>query len=494
MATPAELARLRTQLDEAQTEHLQRLLGSWSLLADLAFSDLLLVASVASPTQSSEPQLVVLGQIRPNNRSTLISHDLVGQTVSERRWDLAAESLHTGRLVEGTIEVDDAEEEALVWNVPVRFDGEVIAVLMRIQGSIRGPSSLYERTYLDVFERFCLMISESTFPYADEEVAAEETPRVGDGAIVVDARGRVEYATPNAVNALHRMGVFSPPDGSLFDELGVDATFVSTALTTGRPVIEEIERRPDVAVLAHCVPLLSSGAVTGALILLRDVTDLRRLDRLVLSKDAAIREVHHRVKNNLQTISALLRLQARRTEAEDGRQALLEAERRIRSIAIVHEILSKEPGDQVPFDEIIRSLVQMAEDSVVSMHPIEISVHGDLGEATADIATPLAVALAEILQNAVEHGFVGESDPLRVGHIGLELGHDRETLWAEIVDNGVGLPAEFNIDSTASLGISIVRDLICTQLQGELTMATVSGEAEGGTRVSLKVPLSHRGS
>ena len=224
------------------------------------------------------------------------------------------------------------------------------------------------------------------------------------------------------------------------------------------------------------------------------MTDLRRLDRLVLSKDAAIREVHHRVKNNLQTISALLRLQARRTEAEDGRQALLEAERRIRSIAIVHEILSKEPGDQVPFDEIIRSLVQMAEDSVVSMHPIEISVHGDLGEATADIATPLAVALAEILQNAVEHGFVGESDPLRVGHIGLELGHDRETLWAEIVDNGVGLPAEFNIDSTASLGISIVRDLICTQLQGELTMATVSGEAEGGTRVSLKVPLSHRGS
>ncbi len=493
MATPAELARLRTELNEDQTEHLQRLLGSWSLLADLAFSDLLLVAPVAQPSTAHDHQLVVLGQIRPNNRSTLISRDLVGQTMPEKRWDLAAEALHSGRLIEGTIELEDVEEDVEVWNVPVRFNDEVVAVLIRVQGSIRGPSSLYERTYLDAFERFCIMISESTFPYPFEEAAAEETPRVGDGAIVVDSKGRVEYATPNAVNALHRMGVFSPPDGRLFDELGVDASLVSTALISGRPIVEEIERRPDVAVLAHCLPLLSEGTVTGALILLRDVTDLRRLDRLVLSKDAAIREVHHRVKNNLQTISALLRLQARRTEAGSGQQALLEAERRIRSIAIVHEILSKEPGDQVPFDEIIRSLVQMAEDSVVALHPIEISVHGELGEATADIATPLAVALAEVLQNAVEHAFAGETDPSRVGHIGVELGHEKELLWAEITDNGIGLPEQFDIDATSSLGLSIVRDLVETQLQGALTMETVNKEGETGTKVSVRIPLFSKG-
>ena len=451
MATPSELARLRTELDHDQTEHLQRLLGSWSLLADLSFSDLLLVAPVSSPPPGTGPQLVVLGQVRPNNRSTLISQDLVGQTVFEQRWDLAAEALHTGRLVKGSMFDTELDEAVPVWNVPVRHRNVVIGVLVRIQGPLRGTASMYERTYLDVFERFCTMISESTFPFQDEEVAAEETPRVGDGAIVVDGDGRVELATPNAINALHRLGIFSPPDGSRFDGLGVDAHLVQLALESGRPVVEEIERRPDVAVLAHCVPLLETGQVTGALILLRDVTDLRRLDRLVLSKDQAIREVHHRVKNNLQTISALLRLQARRTDDDRGRQSLLEAERRIRSIAIVHEILSREPGDDVEFSEI-----------------------------------------AELLQNAVEHAFVGEGAQGAVGHIGMRLRRERGTLFAEVRDNGRGIPEGFSIDATSSLGLSIVRDLIKAQLEGEMEMTTVPADQGGGTLVSLRVPIIDR--
>ena len=122
----------------------------------------------------------------------------------------------------------------------------------------------------------------------------------------------MEFASPNAMNAFHRMGIHSPPEGRRFADLGIEESAVEWALATGRPVVEEVERRPDVIVLVHCIPLLSHGVVTGAMILLRDVTDVRRLDRLLLSKDAAIREVHHRVKNNLQTISSLLRLQARR--------------------------------------------------------------------------------------------------------------------------------------------------------------------------------------
>ena len=257
-------------------------------------------------------------------------------------------------------------------------------------------------------------------------------------------------------------------------------------------MVEEIERRPDVAVLAHCVPLLETGQVTGALILLRDVTDLRRLDRLVLSKDQAIREVHHRVKNNLQTISALLRLQARRTDDDHGRGALLEAERRIRSIAIVHEILSREPGDDVEFSEIVAALVQMAEDSVLTGRPVEITVIGDLAEVPADIATPLAVALAELLQNAVEHAFVGHGADGAVGHIGMRLRRERGMLYAEVRDNGLGIPEGFTIDGSSSLGLSIVRDLIKAQLEGEMEMRSVPDAEGGGTLVSLTVPVIDR--
>ena len=156
---------------------------------------------------------------------------------------------------------------------------------------------------------------------------------------------------------------------------------------------------------------------------MRDVSDLRQLNRVVLNKEAAVREVHHRVKNNLQTISSLLRLQARRSDVIETHIALQEAERRVRSIAVVHEVLSREPGEEVVFDEIVRSLVLLVEDTVLALHPVEIVVNGEFGTFSTDLATPLAVALAELLTNAVEHAFVdfGGADNEHVGVVTLNL-------------------------------------------------------------------------
>ncbi len=236
---------------------------------------------------------------------------------------------------------------------------------------------------------------------------------------------------------------------------------------------------------------------------MRDVTDVRRLDRLLLSKDAAIREVHHRVKNNLQTISALLRLQARRLPPGGGRVALFEAERRVRSIAIVHEILSREPGDQVPFDEIVTSLIKMAEDSVVSSRRLSFEVNGELGEVPADVATPLAVVLAELVQNAIEHAFAEfeaeEGTEARtqakgadgVGHISVHLESDSATLRLEVCDDGAGLPEGFDLDESQSLGLSIVRDLVRSQLEGTITMRNRrdAGLGQDGTTVTITLPV-----
>ncbi|MGH9075538.1 MAG: histidine kinase dimerization/phosphoacceptor domain -containing protein, partial [Acidimicrobiales bacterium] len=323
-----------------------------------------------------------------------------------------------------------------------------------------------------------------------------------------DEEGRVRYASPNATNALHRMGMYSQLEGRRLYDLGVEESAIEWALASGLPVVEEVERRPDVIVLLHCIPLLAQGDVTGCLVLLRDVTDLRRLDRLLLSKDAAIREVHHRVKNNLQTISALLRLQARRLDAGEGRVALFEAERRVRSISIVHEILSREPTDQVPFDEIVTSLVRMAEDSVVPPLRVTFGVYGELGDVPADIATPLAVVLAELLQNAVEHAFLGakvgdgpDGEPeqdtdgsgrpaVTVGHIDVSLDSREGRLLVEVRDDGAGLPDRFDIDLTQSLGLSIVRDLVRSQLGGSITMRQ-QGDGHPGTVVVLDVPVEH---
>jgi two-component sensor histidine kinase/PAS domain-containing protein len=498
VTTPAELAFQRTSLDDFQLGHLQRLLGTWGILADFSFSDLVLLAPMAAGSGAEDDiTLVVLGQMRPSNSATVVQHDLVGQTVDAAGWPQAIVTIESGEVTRGEIELDSGDEPVRLHCIPVRCEGRLVAVLARLSaGAGRRPGHL-ERTYRDLFERLATMVAESTFPFPSEEVATEEAPRVGDGVVLVDEEGQVRYASPNATNALHRMGMYSHIEGRRLTELGIEESAIEWALASALPVVEEVERRPDVTVLIHCIPLLADGSVTGCLVLLRDVTDVRRLDRLLLSKDAAIREVHHRVKNNLQTISALLRLQARRLPPGGGRVALFEAERRVRSIAIVHEILSREPGDQVPFEEIVTSLIRMAEDSVVLSRKLSFEVIGSLGEVPADVATPLAVVLAELLQNAVEHAYLdaeneddADAASQSVGHIEVHLVNDANGLTLAVADDGSGLPDGFDIDASESLGLSIVRDLVRSQLDGTITMRNRHQVDLGqkGTVVSIELP------
>ena len=189
-------------------------------------------------------------------------------------------------------------------------------------------------------------------------------------------------------------------------ELGFNDSPVRLAYEDRMPVIEEFDQTPNVTLLTRCMPILAGGEVTGGVLLLRDVTEVRKRDKLLLSKDATIREIHHRVKNNLQTISSLLRLQGRRLESPEAKAAVAESVRRIRTIALVHETLSREPGDDVAFLEIVRPLLRLAEEGLQSPdRPVRFTVQGDGGRLPSTIATPLSVVLTELLQNAVDHGF-----------------------------------------------------------------------------------------
>ena len=489
MTTQGELF---TGPDEGHA-HLKRLMASWGMLADLCFADLLLFV----PAPGAEgARFTVIGQMRPTTSQTLHHEDLVGLVIDEVERPLVARAWRQAQLVEGEITMAARGERAKVQCIPVRWRGDLLAVLTRESALAVGrrPGEL-ERVYVQIFDRFARMILNGEFPFETEEGLADEAPRVGDGVLLLDARGRVEYASPNAVNALHRMGIFSNTEGMRLDELGVEETAVQKAFFQAVPVTEEIASVPgEVVVLLRCIPLLEHGEATGALVLMRDVTDVRRRDRLLVSKDETIREVHHRVKNNLQTISSLLRLQARRLPVGGGRTALEEAERRIRSIALVHEILSREPGQQVPFNEIVDQVVRMANDAVVNDQPVRFTVTGEAGELPAEVATPLAVALTELLQNAVEHAFGdADGDGAQAGggpvaevepKVEVSLTNDGGQVTVDVCDNGRGLPEGFSIDATNSLGLSIVRNLVTGQLHGTIEMWT-----DGGTTVQLKLPV-----
>ncbi len=497
MATLAEIAS-QTALEGPGLAHLQRLVGTWGLLSDLCFADLLLFVPVDDP---SSGRFVILGQIRPTTSQTLYREDQIGKVFDSFDRPLVARAWRLGDIIDGEVDLTPAGEVAGVQCIPVRWKDSLLGVLTRESAPSVGrrPGDL-ERVYVEIFDRFARMIIAGEFPFGAEETEPDEAPRVGDGVARLDAQARVDFASPNFVSVLHRMGIHRNTHGARLGEIGFDESTVRAAFAIGLPITEEIERR-DVVVLVRCIPFLEHGRVTGAVVVMRDVSDLRRRDRLLISKDATIREIHHRVKNNLQTISSLLRLHARRLESPEARAALEEAVRRVRSIALVHETLSIGASQEVAFDQIVRPLVRMVEEGLGSEErPVRLEVQGDAGELRAEIATPLAVVLTELLQNAVQHGYptddslghhasVGDLDaeaapPRPVGRVVVSFANDGSELVVRVRDDGVGLPADFTMHGPR-LGLTIVRTLVTTDLGGTIDM-----HSDGGTVVELRVPVS----
>jgi two-component sensor histidine kinase len=469
MGTLADYIRTRADLTPEQAEHLRGLCQSWQVLADLSFSDLLLYVRARG-----DEVFEVVAQLRPFTSQTLYPHDLVGTRVTQPEQPIVERAYREGDiwaqddpvLVDGIPIRMDA--------VPVRFDGRVIGVVTK-EGSpatSRRPGRL-EQVYLDAGDRVSRMIAEGSFPYAER--LGGEWPRIGDGLFVLDAEGRIDWASPNALSSLRRLGVSSNVLGRYLDEIGLGETPVQEALSR-RELRDGELVRGDAHIRLRVMPLFEDERTTRGLVLSRDITEIREKERVISVKDATIREIHHRVKNNLQTIASLLRLQSRRLHSEEAKAALQESVLRIGSIALVHEILSEEPEDVGEFGEVARRIGSMVGEALVLPdQAIEVKVTGATGPLGAELATPLAVTLAELLQNALEHAFPDG----RSGTVKVELGREGAEVVIVVWDDGIGMQQPLE---GSRLGLQIVRSLI-VELGGRVDITS-----EPGTRVELRVP------
>jgi two-component sensor histidine kinase len=485
-----DLVRSHTELDADDVAWLQLLQADWQIIADLSFADLVLWLP-----DREERGFWAAGQMRPTTGPTAYVDDVIGTFVPVGRRPLIDAAYAEGRLVrEGDPEWRD-DVPVRVETIPVRRGGRIIAVVARNTNllGVRTPSRL-ELSYLQSAADLTQMIAHGYFPAAGQRSDHADTPRVGDGFVRVDAAGRVVYASPNALSVFRRLG------------LSGDLTGLSLAETT-RDLVPP-RRRPDeetlsavlggrahrdteigtdgVALIVRSIPLRPQGDHIGALVLVRDVTDLRRRDRELVTKDATIREIHHRVKNNLQTVAALLRLQARRMDNESARLALEEAVRRVGSIAIVHEILSQAVEERVDFDEIIDPLGRMVTEVSAVGSRVRVRRTGTFGVLPSESATALAMVLTELLQNAVEHGYDPDDAEL-TGEIVLTARRLVGRLHVTVDDDGRGLPDDFDLDTSSSLGLSIVRTLVESELGGQLELGPRPDGA--GTRAALDVPV-----
>jgi two-component sensor histidine kinase len=465
-------------LDSDVREALHRLVGDWQLLADLSFADLLLLV----PADAKHEEFVVVAQMRPTTGPTAYHDDLVGSVLTDAERPQLAAAVAEGRICrEGDpvwIGQAPVRQEAL----PVRVGG-VVAVVARDTNlaAPRTPSQL-EIAYLRSANHLAQMLAEGSWPYPGQTAAEWGGPRVGDGLIELDAEGVVSFASPNALSAYRRLGhpgdlagqSLSAVTLGLVDRGGAQP---AGAVTRGlEPAGSDVEAA-DAVVQLRALPLRPGGEHIGALVLVHDVTELRRRERALVGKDATIREIHHRVKNNLQTVAALLRLQARRLAAPEARTALEESVRRVSSIAVVHETLSGGLDEAVRFDDVADQVLAMVAE-VAGSH-VAVRRSGSFGVLPAEVATPLAMVVSELVQNAVEHAYgEGVSGDVEVRVDALP----DNRLSVEVLDSGRGLPAGFTIDDSDRLGLAIARTLVENELAGELSLRERPG---GGTVAAL---------
>lgn len=484
MLSMAQVLAEHTVLSDDHRAWLTHLTDEWHLLADLSFSDLILWVPAAD-----DNVFWAAAQIRPTTGPTALEDDVVGEEVSYDPEHLVTEAYlsrevarTSGNKLHAGIPVD-------VHAIPVIIDGSVVAVVEMHTNrmGVRAPGAL-EDAYLEAADILSGMVRLALFPTAEDKAVPWVSPRVGDGVLRVSQEGVVEFASPNAVSAYRRLGLAA-------DLLGEDFVGVTSALLPKRAPVElplqtvlrgrgprEIElETPEVQLRLRILPLVGPAGPCGLLVLCRDTTELRRKERQLVTKDATIREIHHRVKNNLQTVAALLRLQARRISSVEARGALNDAMKRVGAIAVVHEILSQAFDTVVHFDDVADRLLKMVVDVTATSGPVQMRRVGSFGFVPAEVATSLSLILTELCQNAIEHGLDYGRGEVVVAPVQAD-----GQLTVEVSNAGTPLPADFSLSGSTSLGLSIVTTLVA-DLNGEFSLLT---DDDLTTVARIRIPLA----
>lgn len=475
-----DLVAANTEWGGDEIAVLRRMTAQWHVIADLSGADLVLwVRTVGG-------HFLAAAHVRPSTAPTMFPQHVVGTVTPRQENPVLDKVRQTGGIVAPTV------RDVTAWNpdvgvaVPISVGGA--HAVMGCYGTPPSPGSLggLGATRVPVTEALWHMVVEGSFP--DPVLAPENnlgSPRLGNGLMVVTPEDVVDHASSNAVAAFYQLGWQDDVNGTLWTSL------MSRLMTdTGaRPDTGSIPARPcswqaDISargctVSVRTLPLWLRRTYVGMLVMVRDVTELRVRERQLMGQEATIREINHRVKNNLQTVSALLRMQRRRIDIPAAQNALTEAIGRVTTMGVVHDMLSKTVDDAVDFDSLIDSGLLLAPTGATGAQ-VRLFREGAMGTVPAQDATVLALAIHELLANSVEHGF-GQNR----GTITVSAWRRDHQLRVDVADDGVGCDPEA-IKSGNGLGTHIVRSLVRSELGGSISWHRRDPR---GTRVRLDVTL-----
>ncbi len=466
MSVIGDICRKITGLKAKQIEQLEQLTALLGLAADLSHAQI----TVYTKTQS-EHFLAIVAQVRPKTSFIEYRPHLLGTTVRTAEEPLVWRTLSSGESISGQREWEIGMDVLEMKTHAIRDSaGEIIAVVSFEASHEEARAGAHQI----LVEMAFLLLSNSCTNMGD--IFRRLNAR--DGIIIVGESGHVVFANAVASSIYKVLGVGRVVGRRVSDRRS-HMKVVQKAIVQG--IAQELEFETGGLVFnQRAIPVVVEGKVIRTLFVVSDVTEIKKKEKELLIKSAVIQEIHHRVKNNLQTIASLLRLQARRSSSPDVKASLKECINRILSISVIHEFLSQQDVETINIAEVAKNIL----DSVIQnmMEPdfnIQTLFNGETVILPSDCATSLALAINELIQNSIEHGFVGR----REGIIGIDIRSLANSYQVEIFDNGIGLPPGFNAHGLKSLGIQIVTTLIESDLSGKFELIS-----DGGTRAIITIP------
>ncbi len=461
--TIEKLCSAYTYLKRGDIDLLERVAEGLPYICKLVGADIFLDCL----TKDSD-KAIVLAEANPVQ--SLYAHSVVGAIASRKNEPAVIRTLETGIATKAMKAVTQENKQVKQDVVPIlNSDKTVIGVL------------IMERDVTDDLEqqKNYEMLSEATEQLSQALIMSHApegiTHYVNDGIVIFNAEGIATYANPVAMWIYEKLGYIDDIKGMHFNNLSLTPKVFNELLAQPFKDIEDLEIGP-LSLNIKYSSIMQDGKVVSLVMLIKDETQEKEIEKALILRSVATQEIHHRVKNNLQTIASLLRLQSRRIGDEGIKKAFNESISRILSISLTHEILAQNGVDDIDIKEILKKLLTNTLDYARNNQVlIQMEVVGDGFPINSDKATSIALVVNELVQNAIEYAFIGKEK----GTITLEIQRGDIFSNIRIIDDGVGFDQK-SIRS-GSLGYNIVRSIVSDKLKGKLEVETDSK----GTRVSF---------
>ncbi len=470
MGAAGDICRKTTTLTSSQVSVLEEMCSVLELASDLAHAQITMYARARN-----ENSIVIIAQVKPHTSFVQHKTNLLGTTVYAAEEPLLWRTLADGKAISGQREWALGMLMKMQTYPVCDAEGNVIAAVSFESSLEEAKTEGHELLVSTAHQLLCSRLTVSSTLYRSLSAS--------DGVMVVDGEGKIIYANSTADSIYKVLGV-AQITGRWVYERQVNLRMVQKAMAAGEAC--EVEIAAGSMILSQrIIPIQLNGATNRMIVILTDCTELKKKEKELLIKSAVIQEIHHRVKNNLQTIASLLRLQARRTPSSEVKAALRESVNRILSISVVHEFLSQQDAEYIDVAEVAKNILDLVIQNMLEPEfNLQTIFNGETVILPSEKASSLALVVNELIQNSIEHGFPGRKE----GIIGVDITTLQDQYRIVIYDNGVGLPGAFNPGASGSLGLQIVRTLIENDLGGAFSL-----HSDNGTHACITIPRSEEG-